>query len=211
MPARARRRRVDAVVILAGLAILVPCGLVARHGTVGSIELAVFHAINRLPDELSPAMRVAQLLGVLVVGPAAAAIAALVRRWRLAIACLMVTAGKLLAERAVWALVQRSRPGTTIIDAIVRGDTPRIGASFVSGHVVLVTGLWWVATPYLRGRWRVLPWAIVALVSFARIYLGAHATLDVVGGMALGLMVGGAASLVAGIDDRFAADRTPSG
>jgi undecaprenyl-diphosphatase len=209
MPARARRRRVDAVVILAGLAVLVACGLVARHGTVGPIELAVFHAINRLPDELSPAMRVAQFMGVLVVGPGAAAIAALVRRWRLAIACLLVTAGKLLAERAVWALVQRSRPGTTIIDAIVRGDTPRIGASFVSGHVVLVTGLAWVAAPYLRGRWRVLPWGIVALVSFARIYLGAHATLDVVGGIALGLMVGGAANLVAGIDARVA-DRTPS-
>jgi membrane-associated phospholipid phosphatase len=199
MQTRAARRPIDGVALLVGLAIVVPSGLVARHGTVGPIELAVFHAINGLPEVLSPAMRAAQLLGILAVGPLAAAISAALRRWRLALACLLVTGGKLVAERVIWQLVQRSRPGTTIIDAIVRGDTPSTGVSFVSGHVVLVTGLAWAVTPYMRGRWRVVPWAVVALVSFARIYLGAHATLDVVGGFGLGLIVGGAANLIVGV------------
>jgi undecaprenyl-diphosphatase len=57
-----------------------------------------------------------------------------------------------------------------------------------------------VLTPYLRGGWRILPWAVVALVSFSRIYLGAHAPLDVVGGVALGLTVGGAANLIVGVE-----------
>jgi membrane-associated phospholipid phosphatase len=199
MRTRAARRRTDGVAVLVGLAIVVPSALVARHGTVGPIELAVFHAINGLPEVLSPAMRAAQLLGILAVGPLAAAISAALRRWRLALACLLVTGGKLVAERVIWQLVQRSRPGTTIIDAIVRGDTPSTGVSFVSGHVVLVTGLAWAVTPYMRGRWRVVPWAVVALVSFARIYLGAHATLDVVGGFGLGLIVGGAVNLIVGV------------
>jgi undecaprenyl-diphosphatase len=193
------RRRLDAIVALVGLAVLAACAVVVRDGTVGAAELAVFRAVNELPEVLSGPMRGAQLLGVLAVGPVAAAVAAVLRLWRLALACLLVTAEKLLAERIVWQLVSRSRPGTSIPDAIVRGDTPTAGASFVSGHVVLVTGLAWVITPYLRGRWRTAPWVVVALVAFARLYLGAHAPLDVLGGLALGLVVGGVANLVVGI------------
>ena len=91
------------------------------------------------------------------------------------------------------------------------GDTPTAGASFVSGHVVLVTGLAWVVTPYLHGRWRVAPWAVVLLVAFARLYLGAHAPLDVLGGLALGMVVGGVANLVVGIEPRgdLASEETP--
>lgn len=199
---RAERRRLDAVVALLGLAVLVACALVVRDGTVGPAELAVFRAINELPGALSAPMQGAQLLGVLAVGPVAAAVAAALRRWRLALACLLVTAEKLLAERIVWQAVSRSRPGTSIPDAIVRGDTATAGASFVSGHVVLVAGLAWVVTPYLRGRWRLVPWAVVLLVAFARLYLGAHAPLDVLGGLALGMVVGGVANLVVGIEPR---------
>jgi len=160
----------------------------------------VFRAVNELPEVLSGPMQGAQLLGVLAIGPVTAVVAAVLRRWRLALACLLVTAEKFIAERIVWELVVRSRPGATIPDAIVRGNTPTAGVSFVSGHVVLVTGLAWAIAPYLRGRWRVAPWLVVLLVAFARLYLGAHAPLDVLGGLALGVVVGGVANLVVGIE-----------
>jgi undecaprenyl-diphosphatase len=194
------RRRTDVVAVIAGLVLFVPAALVARSGTVGDLEASIFRAINGLPEWLFPVANAAQFLGVLAIGPIVAAAALLARRPRLAIAALMVTALKLLVERGVvWELVQRERPGTSTPGAIVRGTTPVTGLSFVSGHMILVAGLACVVQPYLRGRWRLAPWATVGVVAFARIYLGAHNPLDVVGGVGIGLIVGGLTNLVLGV------------
>jgi undecaprenyl-diphosphatase len=193
------RRAGDAAALLGGLCLVAACGLVARDGEVGSLETAAFRLVNDLPDGLTPVMQGAQYLGVLAVGPVVAVAALALRRYRLGLAAVLVTAGKIAGERVVWRFVVRSRPGTSIVDAIVRAGTPTTGQSFVSGHVVLTTGLAWIVTPYLRGRWRVVPGALAGLVAFARIYLGAHAPLDVVGGVGLGAAIGGAANLIVGV------------
>lgn len=201
-PAPVRRRSADALVAGAGLAILAACGVVAADGTVGGPERTVFEAVNGLPALLDAPMHAAQFLGILAIGPLVAVAALVLRRYRLAAAAALVTVLKLGAERVVWQMVERDRPGVTEPNAIVRAGTPASGVSFVSGHVVLVTGLAVVITPYLPGRWRLLPWAVVGLVGFARMYLGAHNPLDVLGGAALGLAIGGVANLIVGVPER---------
>ncbi len=193
------RRRSDAIGLGVGLLVFAACALAASSGDVSAAERRVFEAVNGLPDALEPAAFGAQFLGVLVIGPLVAIVALLLRRPRLAVGALLVTVLKLVAERIVWRLVERSRPGVTEPEAIVRGGTPRTGAAFVSGHVVLVTGLAVIMTPYLPGRWRLAPWAVVTIVSFARIYLGAHNPLDVLGGLGLGFAIGSLVNLALGV------------
>ena len=63
---------------------------------------------------------------------------------------------------------------------------------------LLLVLLW----PVLPGRWRWLPVAIALLNAVARVYLGAHNPLDVVGGGAIGVALGSLLVIVFRFDDR---------
>lgn len=143
-------------------------------------------------------MQAVQLLGVLLVGPAVALVAFVFARPRLAVAAFVATLLKLGSERAVKLVVERQRPAVSTPEAIARG-VPVRGLAFVSGHAVLTAALAGIVSPYLRGRWKSVPWAVMTLACVARVYLGAHNPLDVVGGAGLGLAIAGALNLVLGV------------
>jgi undecaprenyl-diphosphatase len=97
-------------------------------------------------------------------------------------------------------VASRQRPGTSIgRDIHIRGDVHAGGESFVSGHAVLIAALATIVSPYLPGRWKILPWAIAGMVLFTRVYVAAHNPLDVICGAGLGLAIGGLLNLAFGV------------
>jgi membrane-associated phospholipid phosphatase len=189
------RVRRDVVVLVASLAVFAVCAVIAADGRVGPIERAAFHAVNGLPEGLYQPMLAFQYLGVLGV-PLVVAVAALaLRRWRLAAALVLVVPLKLALERVVKLLVQRERPGTTVGDAVLRGVHPG-GLSFVSGHAIITFAVAGLLGLVLPRRWAVVGFVLAGLNAVARVYLGAHNPLDVVGGAAVGLAIAAAVDLV---------------
>ena len=177
---------------LSGLVLLALCGLAARNGAVSGAERRVFRWINDLPQWLYRPMWVFQQFGNLLVALAVfVLIALLLRKPKLAIAGIGAGVMKLVLERVVKTVVERERPGTSIGDVMLRGDVPAVGLSFVSGHAAITAALAALLTPALHRNWKVVPWAIVLLNGSARIYVGAHNPLDIVGGIGLGLFIGG--------------------
>jgi membrane-associated phospholipid phosphatase len=203
------RVRRDLIVLVASLAVVAACAVVVANGRVGPAERAVFHAINGLPGWLYRPMVVFQYLGVLVI-PLVVAVGALaLRRWRLAAALVLVVPLKLAAEKVPKLLVERERPGTTVPDAILRG-VPSAGLSFTSGHAIITFAIAGLLALVLPLRWGIVAFVLATLNAIARVYLGAHNPLDVVGGAAIGLAIAAVLDLVLNVARDRQRSRAPS-
>jgi undecaprenyl-diphosphatase len=190
------------------LIVLLATSIVAASGEISDLETDAFHWVNDLPDAWEPVMYVFQL-GGLVGLPAVVAIgAALSRRWRLAATLVALIPLKLLIEKAVIKqLIERERPGASVCAfdrscGHFRGDVSLDGLSYISGHAVIAWGMAALLWPYLAPRWRWLPVTVAALNSVARVYLGAHVPLDVIGGAATGVALGCLLTMLAGTERR---------
>ena len=193
------RRRSDVWAVAAGTLVLIVALFAVSGGTVGSFEESVFHSINDLPDYLETPMWVLQLLGLLVM-PLLLALAAFVygRRWLAAALVAAVPLKLLIERRVVKVLVERERPGTTVPDAIIR-DASVAGLSFPSGHAVLAFAIAGLVGPYLTRTGKIVVYTLAVLNGVARIYLGAHNALDIVGGAALGVAIAAALNLAVSV------------
>jgi undecaprenyl-diphosphatase len=188
----------DLALLVLGVVVLTATASVIHQHRVSAAETAVFRAINDhtvVPFVVAwPVMQ----LGNFFVIPVAALAAAATRRWRLSLGLLIGgLAAYLLAADLVRRHVERGRPASLLDDVHVRG-APAHGLGFVSGHTAVATALAAIAWPYLGRRWRAVVVIAAVLVALARVYVGAHLPLDVLGGAALGLAVAGLVRLILG-------------
>ncbi|WP_245668507.1 phosphatase PAP2 family protein [Nocardia xishanensis] len=199
MTSPVRRRGADLQLAVAGVAVCAALAWACGSGVVDRADHALFRMINTLPDGLFRPFWLIQLAGVLGAPAVVAAIALGARRFRLAAGLLLLIPVKLVVERDILkSLVVHRRPGAIMADAVLR-DVPTVGSAFPSGHALLLFGMVTLLIPYSSRGQRSVTLAIAILAAVARIYLGAHTPLDVMGGAAAGIAVGALLNLIVGV------------
>ncbi|MGY1726186.1 phosphatase PAP2 family protein [Geodermatophilus sp. SYSU D01062] len=187
----------EVVLAAVGAALLVLAALPVERTSVPPAEAAVFRAVNGVDVVPFVVVWPVMQLGNFLVVPAAAVVAAALRRWRLALGLLLAGVGTYLAAKGIKDVVVRGRPDGLLDDVVIRGAAAR-GRGFLSGHAAVVVAVLTVAWPWLRRRGRIAGVVLAALVCLARVWTAAHLPLDVVGGVGLGLLVGAVVLLVVG-------------
>jgi undecaprenyl-diphosphatase len=127
--------------------------------------------------------------------PTTSVIALARRRPRLALAIATGGTAAWILAKAFKPIVDRGRPGSVLEAVSIRGAEEG-DRGFPSGHAAVSTALTVVAWPYLSDGGRLSLAALSGFVPLARMYVGAHLPLDVVGGSGLGLAIGCAVNLI---------------
>jgi undecaprenyl-diphosphatase len=194
------RRRADWYALGGGLAVTTAAA-VAAAGSVPSWEIGVFRAVNDLAHEPQWVLWPLQQSGMALAVPVGALLL-----WRLSSSwwppVILLAAASVLgwgAANVVRELVGRPRPGSLLAHVQLGYDVPTAGAAFPSGHMIVVVMLATVLAPYLSSRLACSLAALALGVALARMYVGAHLPLELLGGAALGVVAGSIVNLVAGI------------
>ena len=200
------QRRSHALRLGIALIVLILSALPIERDRIAGAERAWFRAINDAPSVFEPIIVLVMQLGNLFAVFALALLAYFITR-RLRVAADLVLAGTIAWMLAfiVKQVIERGRPVDLLTDVVVRGDSAT-GFGYVSGHAAVAAALATVASAYLDVRGKMIVWCLALIVAIARVYVGVHFPLDVIGGLAMGWAVGSLVHFlvlpaVTGVDD----------
>ena len=130
----------DVVRLITALAVLLMSIKLVNRNHIDELEIDAFRLVNDLPGVLyRPVWLVMQLGNVLVV-PVVAGVAALTRRYRLAVNLAVAGFGCYFLARLVKLLVHRGRPSEYLPHVNVHGPAAS-GLGYISGHAAVVVAL----------------------------------------------------------------------
>jgi membrane-associated phospholipid phosphatase len=193
--ASGRLERWNLIVLCVASVLLVAISPAAR-ADVTSIEVQILRAVNELPQGLKIVIWPFKQYGTFITIPAIAVVALLFRRFRLALAIALAGVGVYLLALVVKQLVERGRPDALLAGVQAREVFGEGSLGYPSGHAAVAAALTVVLAAHLSVRWAIAALTLGALVAFGRIYVGAHLPLDVVGGAALGAVVGSLVNMI---------------
>jgi len=192
------RRSVDARRALVGLALLLGAGLAAHLAHPSVVEVNLFRLINQLPAAFDAPLLGVMQLGALAAVPLLALAVAFAGRYRLAVAVALSGGLAWSVAKLAQYLVDEEAPQLRLSKVVLHGGAVP-GLAFPASHVAVAAALTVAATPFLGRSARRVAWLLTALIAVARIYVGLHMPIDVIGGLGLGVAAGSVALLVLGV------------
>jgi membrane-associated phospholipid phosphatase len=188
----------DVTLVVIGAAVLVGTALLAERDVYGW-EVAVFQAVNGLPDGLRSVLWVLNQYGTAITIPVATAVALAFRRWVLAAALALSGVTVYVLAKVIKGYVDRGRPAALVADVVEREDFSPESLGYPSGHAAVAWAITIIVLVSLGRPWRIAAIALAVIVPIVRMYVAAHLPLDLIGGAALGIVVASAVVLVLGV------------
>jgi membrane-associated phospholipid phosphatase len=205
-----RRRRLDVVLMVAGVGVLFTSATLARRGVYGW-EVSIFLAINGLPGGLRPFLWVLNQYGTALTIPVVTAGALLFRKWLMAGSLAISGVAVYWLAKVMKEYVARGRPAAFLQEAVEREPFSQGSLGYPSGHAAVAWAITIIVLAYMGRPWKIAAIVLAIVVPLVRMYVSAHLPLDLIGGAALGVTVSSAVNLLVGVPAVTPAEDTRAG
>lgn len=177
------------ITFIIGLLILIPAAIIGDMHKLTGFQEHLFYDFNNLSNSIKqPVILVTDVLGAYVGIALCVIIPLLFKRFRLAWRFFFTVGGAGAVTEGIKAIIREPRP-YIMLHGHLHLRVPETGYnSFPSAHVTVATAMALTVFMLLPKKWRWISVVWILLVAFSRLYLGAHAPIDLVGALGVGMM-----------------------